>query len=114
MDQEELQVQNDGLENTAQLSDMSADELAASLALATRLSEDMLRSANPQMNEEETLPEEEMPQIEENAEEQEVVEEESNEEFKEEIRTIIQEEIGSLKDLIKEVLEEEKDDDDDK
>jgi len=110
MNPEEMQVNN---QNTAQLGDMSADEMAASLALATRLSEDMLRSANPKMNKEEQLPEEELPQMEEDVEGDEV-QEESSEEFKEEIRTIIQEEIGSLKDLIKEVLEEEKDDNDDK
>jgi len=110
MNPEEMQVNN---QNTAQLGDMSSDEMAASLALATRLSEDMLRSANPKMNKEEQLPEEELPQMEEDVEGDEV-QEESSEEFKEEIRTIIQEEIGSLKDLIKEVLEEEKDDNDDK
>ena len=90
MEPEETQINN---ENMAQQSNMTGDETAASLGLATSLSEDILRSANPNPEGEEEDVQDE-PQI-----------EDKEELTKADVQGMISKEMGGIKDILKDYLD---------
>ena len=97
--------------------ELTPDESAAALGLATRLSEQLLpkasqtqeKGATSDVNQkgEENTPQEEKVDLEANNKEMEKAMESKLDDFKKEIKETIEEEISSIKDIIKEVLNED-------
>jgi hypothetical protein len=96
--------------------EMTPDEAAASMGLATRLQDELLASQNPQMGMEEPMAEQPMEQAQETPQDetpqedtQPNIQEEVKKDFegfKDEVRGMIDEKIGDLTKTIKDALKE--------
>lgn len=97
-------------QNTQVNNDMTPEEAKASLGIATYLQEQMLAQMNPQMAQEGSNSLENAPQEDLSLDTEESPEEDMKAEFeafKKETKKMIKDEIGGIKDMLKEVLKEE-------